>query len=159
ITDAIDNPTTIAYMRASVRELIKTYPLLAGIGVTAGENMGAERTGAEDKERWLWATYGEGVRDAVHELPGRSVQLIHRFHETTGDTINRVWGDYPGFPDTFAFSHKYSVAHMYSTTRPRFFDREARPSLDGKRSWLTVRNDDLHSLRWGDPQFARDYIL
>lgn len=159
ITDAIDNPATIAYFRASVRALINTYPLLAGIGITAGENMGSERTGAEAKEQWLWQTYGEGVRDAVRDDPSRIVPLIHRFHETEGDTINRVWGQYPGYPDTFAFSHKYSVAHMYSTTRPGFFEREARPSLNGKKSWLTVRNDDLHSLRWGDPAFAREYIL
>jgi hypothetical protein len=144
-------------MRASVRELITTYPLLAGIGITAGENMG-ERTSAEDKERWLWATYGEGVRDALKAQPGRKIHLIHRFHQTAGDTINRIWRDYPGFPDSFTFSHKYSVAHMYSNARPKFFEREARPSLDGKQSWLTVRNDDIYSMRWGDPDFAREYI-
>ncbi|HWI87486.1 MAG TPA: hypothetical protein VNT42_14350 [Sphingomonas sp.] len=157
IDDSIHNATTIAYMRASVRELIKTYPLLAGIGITAGENMGDD-TSSEDKEKWLWATYGEGVRDALKAQPGRHVHLIHRFHETAGDTINRVWKDYPGFPDSFTFSHKYSVAHMYSNARPQFFEREARPSLRGKQSWLTVRNDDIYSLRWGDPDFAREYI-
>ena len=157
ITDAMDNATTIAYMRASVRELIKTYPLLAGIGVTAGENMGEWRTPPSKKEEWLWATYGEGVRDAV-EGSARRVHLIHRFHQTSGTTINRVWKDYPGYPDTFTFSHKYSIAHMYSTPRPTFFDHEARSSLQGKQTWLTVRNDDLYSLRWGDPDFAREYI-
>ena len=40
ITDAIDNPKTIDYFRASVREMFRTYPLLRGIGLTAGENMG-----------------------------------------------------------------------------------------------------------------------
>lgn len=160
ITDAMTNPTTIAYTRASVRELIRTYPLLAGIGITAGENMGPPgRQDPETSERWLWATYGEGVRDAVSSLPGRSVPIIHRFHETKGDTINQVWQAYPGFPDSFTFSHKYSVAHMYSTPRPRFFEREARPSLAGKRSWLTVRNDDIFSLRWGDPDYAREYLV
>jgi hypothetical protein len=39
IADTMDNATTIAYTRASVRELVKTYPLLAGIGITAGEHM------------------------------------------------------------------------------------------------------------------------
>lgn len=159
ITDKLTNPTTIAYMRASVRELIKTYPLLAGIGITAGENMGYPgQSDAEQNERWLWATYGEGVRDALKSLPGRTVPLIHRFHETKGDTINQVWAAYPGFPQSFTFSHKYSIAHMYSTPRPRFFEREARKSLDGKRSWITVRNDDIFSFRWGDPDFAREYI-
>ncbi|HET9862906.1 MAG TPA: hypothetical protein VFP37_05650, partial [Steroidobacteraceae bacterium] len=40
ITDDPGNRKTIDYFRASVRELFRTYPLLAGIGLTAGENMG-----------------------------------------------------------------------------------------------------------------------
>jgi len=36
ITNAQDNPKTIAYLRQCVRETVLTYPLLAGIGVTAG---------------------------------------------------------------------------------------------------------------------------
>ena len=39
ITDSMTNAVTVAYTRASVRELVKTYPLLAGIGITAGEHM------------------------------------------------------------------------------------------------------------------------
>ncbi|NJL31795.1 MAG: hypothetical protein HC898_09280, partial [Phycisphaerales bacterium] len=39
ITDAPHNETTIDYFRHSVRELILTYPDLAGIGLTTGENM------------------------------------------------------------------------------------------------------------------------
>ncbi len=155
ITDALDNPATVAYMRASVREFVKTYPLLAGIGITAGEQMTAD---AERNEQWLYDTYGEGIRDALKAAPQRKVRLIHRFHETKGDTINRVWKDFPGFPDSFTFSHKYSVAHMYANPQPTFFERQVRPTLDGKKSWLTVRNDDIFSLRWGDPDYAREYL-
>ena len=57
-----DAPRTIEYFRASVRETIKTYPLLAGFGITAGENM-PEDIGGISKEQWLWRTYGEGIRD------------------------------------------------------------------------------------------------
>jgi len=39
ITAANDNLTTIDYFRKSVREMVLTYPLLAGFGITAGENM------------------------------------------------------------------------------------------------------------------------
>ena len=39
ITRKQDNDTTIKWYRASVREMIKTYPLLRGIGITAGEGM------------------------------------------------------------------------------------------------------------------------
>ncbi|MBV9441888.1 MAG: hypothetical protein JO217_04260 [Acidobacteriaceae bacterium] len=44
LTEEGNNPETVAYVCASVRETVKTYPLLAGIGVTAGENM-KKRTG------------------------------------------------------------------------------------------------------------------
>ena len=39
ITNEQDNDTTIAWFRAAVREMVKTYPLLRGIGITAGEGM------------------------------------------------------------------------------------------------------------------------
>ncbi|HZL45107.1 MAG TPA: carbohydrate-binding family 6 protein, partial [Opitutaceae bacterium] len=79
ITSDMSNRTTVAYFRASVRELVKTYPLLAGIGITAGEAMEANNPNFT-KEQWLWATYGEGVRDALKDTPARGVRLIHRFH-------------------------------------------------------------------------------
>jgi hypothetical protein len=73
ITDALDNPKTVAYFRASVREMFRTYPLLAGIGLTAGENMGdasAYYKGGTDsfdaKENWLPARVaGAGHRADV----------------------------------------------------------------------------------------------
>ncbi len=156
ITADMSNRTTIAYYRASVRELVKTYPLLAGIGITAGENM--PNNPDFTKEQWLWATYGEGVRDALKDTPERTFNLIHRFHQTAPGEIARNWQGYPGYPATFTFSYKYSVAHMYSSTKPPFI-AEVIPYLkDGMKTWLTVRNDDIYSFRWGDPDYAREYI-
>jgi hypothetical protein len=156
ITADMSNRTTIAYYRASVRELVKTYPLLAGIGITAGENMPSNPDFT--KEQWLWATYGEGVRDALKDTPGRTINLIHRFHQTAPGEIARNWQNYPGYPATFSFSYKYSVAHMYSSTKPPFI-AEVLPYLKaGLKTWLTVRNDDIYSFRWGDPDYAREYI-
>ena len=57
ITSQQDNPKTIEYFRASVRELVLTYPLLAGIGITAGEHM-QTRKDEFASEKWLWRTYG-----------------------------------------------------------------------------------------------------
>jgi hypothetical protein len=157
ITSDMSNRTTIAYYRASVRELVKTYPLLAGIGITAGENMpnNADFT----KEQWLWATYGEGIRDALKDSPTRTFNLIHRYHQTAQSEITRNWQAYPGYPTTVTFSYKYSYAHMYSSVKPPFI-AEMLPYLpQGMKTWLTVRNDDIYSFRWGDPDFAREYIL
>ena len=146
--------TTIAYFRASVRELIKTYPLLAGIGITAGEQLD-DRKDEYSRESWLWKTYGLGINDALRELPGRTFLLIHRFHMTRFDDVERVWKD---LACPMEYSFKYSIAHMYSSVNPPFI-RDLLPHLSPqRRTWLTVRNDDIYSFRWADSDYARRYI-
>ena len=155
ITNDMGNDITESYFRASVREMVKTYPLLGGMGITAGEGMPHDMD-SKVKEKWLWDTYGEGVRDALKAEPKRDFNLIHRFHWTAQSEILDAFKDYPS---TFDFSFKYSVAHMYSITKPIFI----QPLLDGiapgRRTWLTVRNDDIYTFRFGDPAYAREYIL
>lgn len=153
ITDALSNATTVAYTRDSVRELIKTYPLLDGMGITSGENM----PGATDdaKENWIWATYGEGARDALRGEPHRLFHIIHRFHQTSLSQIMQHWKD---FPRPFDFSYKYSIAHMYSITNPPMIKEGLSVLPPGKKMWLEVRNDDIYSFRFGDPDYMRDYI-
>jgi hypothetical protein len=155
ITAAQTNLTTIDYFRKSVAQTFLTYPLLKGIGVTGGENM-QKLSGEFTNEKWLWKTYGEGIRDVKKLQPGREISFIHRIHQTTVKEIEKEWADYPG---TFDLSFKYSVAHMYSSTNPPF----AKPTLEtlpaNQRLWYEVRNDDIYDFRWGDPAFARDYLL
>jgi hypothetical protein len=99
-------PRTIAYFRAAVRETIKTYPLLAGFGITAGESMQDIGT---TKEKWLWQTYGEGIRDALKEEPQRKFRLIHRFHQTGLSEIQTefaIAGFYMG-PDGYVWGRDF----------------------------------------------------
>jgi hypothetical protein len=154
ITPAQDNPATIAYFRASVRELVLTYPLLAGIGITAGEQM-ANRKDDYSKEKWLWATYGQGILDAKKIAPERKTRLIHRYHETSQTEILDEWKAYP---DTFELSFKYAIAHMYSIPNPPFVHDALKALPEGRKLWLTVRNDDVYSFRWADPDYARAFI-
>lgn len=154
ITSKQDNPKTIDYFRASVRELVLTYPLLDGIGITAGEHM-EERKDEFSKEKWLWNTYGRGIVDARKLQPERRVRLIHRFHQSNDTEITEAWKDYPG---TFELSFKYAIAHMYSIPNPPFI-QPALPNIHAEhRTWLTVRDDDIYSFRWGNPEFARAFI-
>ena len=67
ITDKLENPVTTDYFRKSVKQMVLTYPDLAGIGLTTGENM-YDYT-ATQKEEWAYATYGLGVLDALKEQP------------------------------------------------------------------------------------------
>ncbi|MBN9660230.1 MAG: carbohydrate-binding family 6 protein [Acidobacteria bacterium] len=154
ITSDKGAPRTIEYFRASVRETIKTYPLLAGIGITAGESMPVS-IGGLSKEQWLWKTYGEGIRDALKETPQRKFRLIHRFHMTGLTEIRETFSE---LPCTLDVSFKYAIAHMYSVPRPAMID-PLLPLLSPQlRSWLTVRNDDIYSFRWADLDYARAFI-
>jgi hypothetical protein len=155
ITSDMSNEITRRYFRASVREMVKTYPLLAGIGITAGEGM-PHNMDSKVKEAWLWDTYGEGVRDALKDDPKREFRLIHRFHWTAQSDILAAFKDYPG---PLEFSFKYSVAHMYSIPNPPFIQPLLENLAPGRKTWLTVRNDDIYTFRFGDPAYARQYIL
>jgi len=154
ITASQTNPVTIDYFRASVRQTVLTYPLLAGMGITAGEQM-ENRKDEFSKEKWLWKTYGEGIRDALKLQSGRQFRLIHRYHQTGQADILENFKDYPG---PFEFSFKYAIAHMYASTSPPFIKPVLAAMPAGMRTWLTVRNDDIYSFRWGDPTFAREFI-
>jgi len=155
ITNAQDNPKTIAYIRASVRETVLTYPDLTGIGVTAGERM-RHRDDEFSKEKWLWKAYGLGVLDAKRRQPGRTVRFIHRVWQTDLGPILREWSAYP---DPFEVSFKYARARLYSSTRPPFsraLEEELRRR--GLRSWWNLRNDDIFVFRWGDPDYVREFL-
>jgi len=155
ITNDLGNEITKKYFRATVREMVKTYPLLAGMGITAGEGM-PERMDSKAKEAWLSATYAEGVRDALRDDPKREFGMIHRFHWTAQGDILDAFKDYPG---PFEFSFKYSVAHMYSITKPPFIQPLLENLAPGRKTWLTVRNDDIYTFRFGDPAYVREYVL
>ena len=112
ITDRADSDVTKAYVCAAVEALVRTYPLLRGIGVTAGENM--QRAFIENLREdveWIRATYGQGIMDALKDEPYRNFTLIHRSHMTSVAQMEEVFVD---FPYDFELSYKYSMAHLYA---------------------------------------------
>lgn len=155
INDKQDNDTTIAYYRSAVREMVLTYPYLAGIGITAGENMQGNK-GRYSNEEWLWKTYGQGISDALIKQPGRNIRLIHRFHQTNLSDIQVAFKNFPG---TLDLSYKYAIAHMYAVPDPMYIKSSMNLFSDKLKTWLTIRNDDIFSFRWGNPGFARQFIL
>ncbi len=151
ITHSQDNPITEDYIYCGMKALMRTYPLLAGIGITAGENMYQDDTDIP----FIGRSYGRAVREVMAEQPDRDFRLIQRMQNTRYDSIMKTFED---FPCAFEISFKYSQAHMYTTTKPSFiqsFLEEKKPNV---KIWLTVRNDDFYMFRWGDPEFAHDYL-
>jgi hypothetical protein len=155
ITNDKTAPRTIEYFRASVRETIKTYPLLAGIGITAGEGMPEAKFKDISKEQWLWKTYGEGIRDGLKDTPDRKFRLIHRFHMTALGEIKKEFAELPCPLD---LSFKYAIAHMYSVPNPSMIQPLLPLLSPALRCWLTIRNDDIYSFRWADLDYAREFI-
>jgi hypothetical protein len=155
ITRSQTNDTTIAYFRAATREMIKQYPLLKGVGITAGEGMDNKRTDEYENEKWLWRAYGEGINDGLKDTPNREFRLIHRFHQTA---FGKIMESFKGLNCRMDLSLKYAIAHMYSIPNPPFV-KDAFPILSEKyKTWLTVRNDDIYSMRWANVDYARQFI-
>ena len=156
ITADQDNPRTLAYLRECTRELLLTYPDLAGIGATAGENM-RDRPDEFDREKWLWSAYGLGVVDARTAQPGRDVRFIHRVWNTD---LARIVRDFASpYPCTFEVGFKYSRARLYSSTRPPFAADLIKEMRQHKlKGWWNLRNDDIFCFRWGDPDYVREFL-
>ena len=155
ITHDVKNEVTIDYMRKSVRSLFETYPLLAGIGTTAGERMNGLTP--DQKEQWLWKTYGLGVMDAKKSFPDRKIRFMHRYWMSK---IPEITKHFDGFDDdiTFNFSYKYVKARLYSNTNPTFVDPILEEAPKGTKWWWNLRNDDIFYFRWGDADYVREFI-
>ena len=147
------------YLKKSIIEYFRTYPRMAGIGITAGENM--KDTGGKDlpddvTEQWLWETYGEAVMQIKHEFPDRKIRFVHRNWLSDWDAIG---SRFSRLPDGFEMALKYAQARLYSTTHPSWPYRQLKHIPKDMQTWWNLRNDDIFIQRWGDPEYVREYIL
>ncbi len=159
LTDEIDNPETKAYYREAIRVFLETYPQIKGIGVTAGERMHVEegKDVADERERWLWETYGKGILDYKEVNPEREIHFVHRVWYSKFDQIMKYWDDYP---DPFDVGYKYIKARIYSSPKESPFIGALKSSLqsEGLKCWWNLRNDDIFVFRWGDPDYVRTFL-
>ena len=156
ITDKIDNPVTRDYFRKSVKQMFVTYPDLAGIGLTTGENMPNATT--DEKEDWAYSTYAQGVLDAAAEMPDRKITFIHRQHETGAKEIAEKFNPLIDNKNIeFLFSFKYAKAHVMSATTQPYHEKFIK-EIEGMKTLWTLRNDDNYYFRWGAPDFVREFL-
>jgi hypothetical protein len=156
ITDGISNETTRDYFRKSVKQMFVTYPDLAGIGLTTGENM--HDAGFEEKETWAFETYAQGMLDAAAEMPDRKFTFIHRQHQTGAKDIARKFKTLIEHQNIeFIFSFKYAKAHVFSATEQPYHEEFVK-DIEGMKTIWTLRNDDTYQYRWGAPDFVREFI-
>ncbi|MCF7848349.1 MAG: glycoside hydrolase family 20 zincin-like fold domain-containing protein [Kiritimatiellales bacterium] len=158
ITEKVDNPVTVDYFRKSVAQMFLTYPDLAGIGLTTGENM--PKVNQQEKEDWAFATYGQGVLDAAKAMPGRKIRFIHRQHMASAQAVLDTFEPLVENPDIdFVFSFKYAKAHVYSSTKQPYHEKFVKDLAPrGVKTIWTLRNDDTFQFRWGAPGFVREFM-
>ena len=154
LTERADDPETRRYIRCSAAALLRAYPTLKGIGVTAGENLCAEWTERQDM-RWVRETYGRAVEDVLAEDPERDLTLICRTHMTTLPQLREAFATFRG---KMELSTKYAMAHMTAADRPRFSDALIAAKPEGTGLWLTLRQDDFYLFPWADDLFLESLM-
>lgn len=162
ITDDINNEITQDYFRKSIKQLFVTYPDLAGIGLTTGENMknNGKRTNAEEREDWAYKTYAKGILDAAKEMPDRQFTFIHRQHQTGAKEIAKKFKPVLDADNVeFLYCFKYAKAHVYSATEQPYHEQDNFVTdIEGMKTVWGLRNDDTYYFRWGAPNFVREFI-
>lgn len=150
---------TIKYTRECVAALLRTYPGLRGIGTTSGEKMREAET-AEQKEDWVFKTYGLGVLDVAKEQPNREILFIHRYWWTSFENIKHYFQPLIDQPNVqFDMSFKYARARLYSAPDPIFAKETVLKTLPSDlKSWWNLRNDDILTFRWGSPDYVRAFL-
>jgi hypothetical protein len=156
ITESAKNETTKDYYKQSVKQMFLTYPDLAGIGLTTGENMpGLKFT---EKEQWVYDTYAKGVLEAAAEMPDRKITFVHRQHWADPAVIEKMFQPLIKHQNIeFIYSFKYAKAHVFScTTQP--YHEEFEKNIGNLKTIWTLRNDDSYLYRWGSPKYTREFI-
>ena len=154
LSERADDPETQRYIRCSVKALLREYPLLAGIGVTAGENLCVEWTETQDMH-WIRGTYGRAVEDVLSDDPDRDLTLICRTHQTTLPLLTEAFSDFKG---KLELSSKYEMAHMTATEKPHFSDALLADKEPGMGVWLTLRQDEFYLFPWADDEFLSSFM-
>lgn len=160
ITDDINNKITRDYYRKSVAQMFRSYPDLAGIGLTTGENMRRDGKGVNSaaKEDWAFDTYAKGILEVAKEMPDRQFKFIHRQHQTGAlEIAEKFQPIYDQENVDFLFSFKYAKAHVYSAIDQPYHENFVK-EIEGLKTIWTLRNDDIYLFRWGAPDYVRDFI-
>ena len=165
-----DDPLVIDYTRQCVTQTIDEYPDLTGLGITLGERMGGQTP--DGRRDWLDRTFFEGIRRA-----SRPVKFIYRAPlsadtgsngstsaendlatrkqiESLGDkVIKPVHVEFK-----FNWSHGHSSPDLFIVHGGELSDAYFKPTPTAYDVVWTVRNEDFYILRWGEPDFIRQFI-
>ncbi len=160
----------VRYTKEVVTQVLDEYPDLTGLGITLGERMGGM---APDQRRtWLDQTFFAGIAEAK-----RPAKFIYRapLSATTGSggttseendrltraQIESLSNNITG-PVYVEFKHNWSHAHsspdLFIVHGGKLSDAYWNPPPTRHKVVWTMRNEDMYILRWGQPDFVREFV-
>jgi hypothetical protein len=146
LNDGQDSPLIRDYQKECIKELLREYPEMTGLGTCPGENMPMS---AVANAEWIRDVYLDTLAKT-----GRKIPFIYRYWgarpKETADMLLKE--KYPG---EILLDIKFNGEHMYSSTKPHPEEMGwlTQPDRPYKFLWH-LRNDCIFQLRWGDPEFA-----
>lgn len=156
------------YTREMVAKTINEYEDIVGIGITLGERMGGMTS--EMRRDWIDRTLVQGVKQA-----DRKVKLFYRAPLSAGltshgtvskatEVITRESIENIDLEDDVLLGFKFNWSHGHSSPKLSIVhggiltDTYWNPKPKNYKGVYTVRNEDFFALRWGQPDFIRDYL-
>lgn len=155
ITGDPDDPNTRDYFYQSAKALLNTYPDLKGLFLTPGENMGwsNEANAKAMNIQWLREVFGTAVNEMLAEQPDR--EFWFSVNIGAQPAFSGILDDLSA---NVLYTAQYAGTHMYATSTPHTADATFEHSVGDARYWIAFRNEDCFDLRWGDPEFMRDFV-
>jgi hypothetical protein len=139
------------YQREAIKALFATYPMLTGLGTTAGERM--DGMTAKQKMDWIADTYFAALKQVARPVP-----FILRYWQAEPEPLAAMLAS-ASYPGPVYLDIKFNGEHMYSSVEPHVLDPKWVALAHGRYRLLWhLRNDDLFILRWGDPDFVRETV-
>ncbi|HEY6922359.1 MAG TPA: hypothetical protein VI653_02740 [Steroidobacteraceae bacterium] len=158
------------YLRESVKQTLREYPDLDGMGLSLGEGMGG--MSPPQRQQWMDDVLIAGMLDAK-----RPVKLIYRVPFSSGTSsapgvssdvehltraaIERLDNQFeaPIWVEVkFNWSHGHSTPKLVKVHGGVLGDTYFKPRPKNYRIAWMVRNEDFFALRWGVPDFIRHHI-
>jgi len=160
----------VRYTKEVVTQGLDEYPDLTGLGITLGERMGGMTP--DQRRDWLDQTFFAGIAAAkrpakfIYRAPlsantgsggTTSEENDRRSRAQIESLTNNITG-----PVYVEFKHNWSHAH----SSPDLFHVHGGPLSAAywnppparhKVVW-TMRNEDMYILRWGQPDFVREFV-
>jgi len=158
------------YTKEVVTQLLDEYPDLTGLGITLGERMGGMTP--DQRRAWLDRTFFAGIAEAkrpakfIYRAPlsantgsggTTSEENDRRSRAQIESLTNNITGPvYVEFK--YNWSHAHSSPDLFHVHGGPLSDAYWNPPPTRHKVVWTMRNEDIFILRWGQPDFVREFI-